>query len=90
MIDGLTISEALAWLSPPIPRRTLQRRLAGSVVLGYRTTAEGGRPAPVYPADAVMRAHAEWVRSVAHGCRNDQVAHTMPTTELCPESGDTA
>lgn len=58
--DGWTIDEAVEQLDPPIPRRTLARLMADVRPLRHRWTARGRRPA-VYPVEALMTAHADWV-----------------------------
>jgi hypothetical protein len=58
--DGLTISEGAAVMTPPMPRRELARRLKGVEPLGS-TWGRKGRRAAVFPVDAILRAHAEWV-----------------------------
>jgi hypothetical protein len=56
---GLTVTEACRLLDPPIPRRTLERLVANLAPIGVRRTS--GRPASVYAANDLYRAHAEWV-----------------------------
>ena len=70
----LTLTEAASVLDPPMPRRELARRLKHvpprSTVYGRR-----GRRAAEYPVDEILRAHAEWVRTVAHrqgSCQNSR------------------
>lgn len=60
-MTGLTVTEAAAAMSPPIPRRELARRLRDVAPVGG-TYGRRGRKARTYPVDAIMRAHAEWVR----------------------------
>lgn len=58
----MTLKDAAAAMSPPIPRRELARRLKGVAAVGTQY-GNRGRRAALYPVDAIMRAHAEWVRS---------------------------
>lgn len=58
---GLTISDAAAAMCPPIPRRELARRLKDVAAVGT-DYGRRGRRAALYPVDAIMRAHAAWVR----------------------------
>lgn len=60
-MSGLTISEAAEAMRPPIPRRELARRLKNVAAVGAQY-GRRGRRAALYPIEAVMRAHAEWVR----------------------------
>jgi hypothetical protein len=60
MADGWTIDEAVEALHPPIPRRELARLMEDVRPLRYRWGRPGRRPA-VYPVDALMTAHADWV-----------------------------
>lgn len=61
-MSGLTISDAAEAMRPPIPRRELARRLHDVAPLGSRYGPRGRRAA-LYPVEAIMRAHAEWVRA---------------------------
>jgi hypothetical protein len=61
-----TIGDALSFLHPEPPRRTLSRWLAALTPVGERTLPQGGPPARTYPAKDVMRAHAAWVRRAGH------------------------
>lgn len=61
-MSGLTISDAAEAMRPPIPRRELARRLKDVASVGTEY-GRRGRRAALYPVDAIMRAHAEWVRS---------------------------
>lgn len=67
----LTLSEAAEALDPPIPRRELARRLKEIPPLGS-VYGRRGRRAATYPAAAIMRAHAEWVRVLAERSRSCQ------------------
>lgn len=58
----MTITDAAQAMDPPIPRRELARRLKGVTTVGTEY-GRRGRRAALYPIDAIMRAHAEWVRS---------------------------
>ncbi len=63
---AMTVAEALSpgVLDPPIPRRSLTRRLTGVQPVGVRKPGtEGGRPALLYAAADIYRVHAEWARS---------------------------
>lgn len=57
----MTISDAAQAMSPPIPRRELARRMRDVATVGTEY-GRRGRRAALYPVDAIMRAHAEWVR----------------------------
>lgn len=57
---GMTISDAAQVMTPPIPRRELARRLRDVATVGT-VYGRRGRRAALYPVDAIMRAHAEWV-----------------------------
>ena len=48
-------------MRPPIPRRELARRLKDVAAVGAKY-GRRGRRAATYPVDAIMHAHAEWVR----------------------------
>lgn len=58
----MTVGDAAQAMSPPIPRRELARRLTDVAPVGTQYRRRG-RPAALYPVAAIMRAHAEWVRS---------------------------
>lgn len=58
---GMTVTEAAAAMSPPIPRRELARRLRGVAPNGA-TYGRKGRRAATYPVDAILEAHARWMR----------------------------
>lgn len=61
---GMTVSEALDFLDPPIPRRTLERRLARHTPLPDMRRPNGrGRPAHAYAAQVIMQEHAQWATS---------------------------
>jgi hypothetical protein len=60
-VSGMTITDAAQAMSPPIPRRELARRLRDVAAVGTEY-GRRGRRAALYPVDAIMRAHAEWVR----------------------------
>jgi hypothetical protein len=57
----MTITDAAQAMIPPIPRRELARRLRDVPAVGTEY-GRRGRRAALYPVDAIMRAHAEWVR----------------------------
>lgn len=57
----MTVSDAAAAMRPPIPRRELARRLKSVSAVGA-LYGRRGRRAATYPIEAIMRAHAEWVR----------------------------
>jgi hypothetical protein len=57
----MTVREAAAAMSPPIPRRELARRLRQVAPIGTQHGPRG-RPASLYPVDEIFRAHAEWMR----------------------------
>lgn len=60
-MSAMTVSDAAAAMVPPIPRRELARRLQGVAAVGAQY-GRRGRRAATYPVEALMRAHAEWVR----------------------------
>ena len=62
MAAGMTLSDAAAAMNPPIPRRELARRLKNVATVGTEY-GRRGRRAALYPVDAIMRAHADWVRA---------------------------
>jgi hypothetical protein len=57
-----TIGEALWFLHPRPPRRTVARWLKGLDPIGKRELPQGGPPARTYPAAEIMLRHATWVR----------------------------
>lgn len=56
-----TIGDALAWLHPCPPRRTLSRWLAKMAPIGERALATGGPLARTYAPGLIMKEHARWV-----------------------------
>jgi hypothetical protein len=58
---GMTLSDAARVMDPPIPRRELARRLKDVASVGTEY-GRRGRRAALFPVDAIMRAHAQWVR----------------------------
>lgn len=60
-----TIGDALTWLDPRPPRRTLSRWLRALTPLGWRTLPQGGPPARTYRAREIMQRHARWAKN--HG-----------------------
>ena len=69
-MSGLTISDAAVAMRPPIPRRELARRLKDVAAVGT-DYGRRGRRAALYPVDAIMRAHAQWVRDHTGGAAHD-------------------
>lgn len=67
-MPGMTISDAVEALDPPIPRRELVRRLKAVAPVGTQW-GRRGRRASLYPVDALMVAHAAWVRDAGEGSR---------------------
>lgn len=63
-MSAMTISDAAAALSPPIPRRELARRVKDVAPVGTQHGGRGRRAA-LYPITELMRAHAAWVRDRA-------------------------
>jgi len=63
--NALTVREALAILDPPIPRRTLERRLADHCTpLPERRHPPGrGRPAAAYLVEDIYTEHTAWAKS---------------------------
>lgn len=57
----MTLSDAAEAMCPPIPRRELARRLKDAATVGTNY-GRRGRRAALYPVDAIMRAHAAWVK----------------------------
>lgn len=57
-----TIGEALAFLRPQPPRRTLSRWLASIEPIGRRSLPQGGPEARTYPAAEIMIRHAAWAK----------------------------
>jgi hypothetical protein len=60
-VAGMTVTEAAAAMSPPIPRRELARRLKDVAPVGTQYGRKGRR-AVLYPVDEILQAHARWVR----------------------------
>ena len=60
-----TIGDALTWLDPKPPRRTLSRWLKVMQPVGYRCLPQGGPPAATYYARQIMQRHAKWAKN--HG-----------------------
>jgi hypothetical protein len=60
---GMTIAEAMDHLDPPIPRRTLERRMAKVGHLGVRRPVGKGRPAKQYRPEDIYREHTAWATS---------------------------
>lgn len=56
----VTIGQALAYLDPPIPRRTLARLLSQLEPVGTAVIKHGGPPAKTYKLSDVAHAHADW------------------------------
>jgi hypothetical protein len=56
-----TIGDALRWLHPAPPRRTVSRWLREMTPVGRRRQANGGPPARTYSAAEIMRRHARWL-----------------------------
>lgn len=57
-----TIGDALKFLDPQPPRRTLSRWLNTLEQAGTRPLPQGGPPAATYPAAEIMQRHAKWVK----------------------------
>jgi hypothetical protein len=57
----MTITDAAAVMSPPIPRRELARRLRDVQPVGTQWGGQGRRPR-TYPVAAILEAHAAWCR----------------------------
>lgn len=60
--ESWTIGDALHFLDPTPPRRTLSRWLTKIESDGDRKIKHGGPPAKTYPARAIMEQHARWAR----------------------------
>lgn len=58
-----TIGDALQFLDPAPPRRTVSRWLAKLPAIGWRQLPQGGPPARTYRASDVMARHARWAKS---------------------------
>lgn len=80
-MTGMTVTDAAAAMSPPIPRRELARRLKDVATVGSQY-GRRGRRAALYPIDAIMKAHAAWVRDV--GGRSSRVPEFRPEG-VCPD-----
>lgn len=76
---GLTVAEALRILDPPIPRRTLERRLrVNCTPLDAKRKPPGrGRPADVYLTSDIYQQHAEWAVSPIGKRRPKEPAHAQ-------------
>ena len=72
MADGWTISEAVHQLEPRMPRRELARRLKDVPPSGVMHGRLGRKP-KTYPIDAIMRAHAAWVREREDGTADGRI-----------------
>lgn len=59
-----SIGEAMAFLDPRPPRRTLSRWLAGMDPIGWRNLPQGGPPARTYPVKQIMVRHAQWRKNL--------------------------
>lgn len=57
-----TIGDALLFLDPAPPRRTLARWLKAMPRTGERAQRHGGPPAPTHSAADIMRKHAAWAK----------------------------
>jgi hypothetical protein len=55
-----TIGDALRFLDPAPPRRTVSRWLRSIEPVGERALKQGGPPARTYPARSIMERHAVW------------------------------
>ena len=55
-----TVGDALAFLHPQPPRRTLHRWLAAMSPIGSRPLPQGGPDAKTYSARAIMLRHRDW------------------------------
>ena len=55
-----TIGDALTWLDPLPPRRTLSRWLTKLEPVGLRAMPQGGPPVRTYRAREIMERHARW------------------------------
>jgi hypothetical protein len=62
VVEHWTIGDALAFLDPPIPRRTLARLLKQLPPIGLVPSRRGGPLVHTYRPEDVMRVHAHWVR----------------------------
>lgn len=60
-LASMTLSDAAEAMKPPIPRRELARRLKDVPAVGAKY-GRRGRRAATFPIDAIMQAHAAWVR----------------------------
>lgn len=60
-MSGMTVTEAAAAMSPPIPRRELARRLRDVAPVGTQY-GRRGRRAATYSVDEILQAHARWMR----------------------------
>ncbi len=60
-MSTMTLGDAAVAMRPPIPRRELARRMKDVPPSGAQY-GRRGRRAALYPIDAIMEAHASWVR----------------------------
>jgi hypothetical protein len=60
-----TIGDALAFLHPCPPRRTVSRWLRHMDPIGERPLPQGGPPAATYSASEIMTRHARWARRIS-------------------------
>lgn len=70
MTAAMTLTEAAAVLSPPIPRRELARRMEGVAPTGTRYGHGPGRRPATFPVAEILRVHAAWVRENAGRLRD--------------------
>lgn len=61
--DHWTIGDALRFLDPQPPRRTLARWLKAMPVSGEKVQRHGGPPAKTHRASEIMKRHADWART---------------------------
>lgn len=61
-----TIGDALRFLDPAPPRRTLSRWLRALTPDGTASLPQGGPPARTYPAKEIMARHARWASRGTH------------------------
>lgn len=80
---GMTLADAAAAMTPPIPRRELARRMRDVAAVGAQY-GRRGRRAKLYPVAEILKAHARWV-----GERDQRVPEFGPSSP-CADMGEGA
>jgi hypothetical protein len=58
--EGVTVTEVLELLDPPMPRGTMGRLVLGLRPIGVRPPAGSGRPGHAYHLDELLEIHRRW------------------------------